>query len=203
MTVLSNDYTRLKNPNAEQGDVVEAYKTKFATGDIDGAKAEVTTTYPFIAMSASDLNNLCDTITYMQNIWATDKTTFGNKVLALGTAPSPYSTTTTYNIGSLATYNSNPYLCIVDGTTGTWDATKWVLLTPNNLGINIKGLYNSVETYSNGDVTYTINNGVTTWQIYNGSTWSDITEVHPSIRYLSDSTEAYSGEIYIAPYTES
>lgn len=199
MTILSNDYDRLRNPDSQQNDVVENYKETFASGDIDSAKNEINTNYPFLAMSAKHLNDLCDTIVAMENIWAIDKTTFTNKILALGNLADAYDTSHTYYIGDLVYYNSKPFLCIVDGATGGFDITKWLLLTPNELGVTIKGLYDSSNTYVTDDITYIVNSDSVTWRIYNGNTWVDIVTIYPPLRFLEDESDAYSGEIYITP----
>lgn len=40
-------------------------------------------------------------------------------------SPTSYSTSKTYNIGDRVFYDSKVYECLVNGTTGTWDAAKW------------------------------------------------------------------------------
>lgn len=203
MTVLSAGYTKLKDVSVGENTIAEQYKEYFRNRNIDGAQNLVETNCPFLAMTASDLNDLCDTINYMQAFWENDKTAFANKYFALGdNAITAYNSSSIYNIGNFAIYDSNRYLCIVDGTTGAFDASKWLLITPNNLGINLKGLYDSGATYNANDVTYTISNNIVTWQIYNGSSWSDIATTYPSIRYLTDVSDAYDGEVYITPHNE-
>lgn len=202
MTVLSAGYTKLKDVSVEENTIAEQYKEYFRNRNIDGAQDLVETNCPFLAMKASDLNDLCDTINYMQAFWAQDKELFGGKYFSLGTDAETYDPSTIYNIGDFAIYNSNTYLCIVDNTTGAFDITKWLLITPNNLGLNIKGLYDDVATYYNKDVTYFMDDGVAIWQVYDGSSWTEIATTQQSIRYLSNPSTAYNDEICIVPYNE-
>jgi hypothetical protein len=43
-----------------------------------------------------------------------------------------YLAATTYNIGTLATYSGSVYTCNTDGTTGTFDPSKWDLVGATN-----------------------------------------------------------------------
>lgn len=202
MTVLSSDYTRLESVSTDEDIIAKQYKDYFHNNEIDEAHDLVVDGYPHIAMKASDLNDLCDTINYMQAFWAQDKELFGGKYFSLGTDAETYDSSSTYNIGDFAIYNSNTYLCIVDNTTGAFDVIKWLLITPNNLGLNIKGLYDDGATYYNKDVTYFMDDGVAIWQVYDGSSWTEIATTQQSIRYLSNPSTAYNDEICIVPYNE-
>lgn len=202
MTVLSSDYTRLENASTDEDIIAKQYKNYFYSNKIDEAHDLVVEGYPHLAMKASDLDDLCDTINYMQAFWAQDKELFGSKYFSLGTDAETYDPSTIYNIGDFAIYNSDTYLCIVDNTTGAFDITKWLLITPNNLGLNIKGLYDDGATYYNKDVTYFMDDGVAIWQVYDGSSWTEIATTQQSIRYLSNPSMAYNDEICIVPYSE-
>lgn len=202
MSVLTPDYERMQSLNAQQGSLRNQYKQLFKNGNIDGAQALINSDNAYIVMNASKLNDLVDTINYMQQFWAEDKEQFTDWYLGMAQLPSTYDSSNIYHTGALVVYNDLPYLCISDNTTGTWDSSKWILLKSNEAGINIVGEYNSTASYNTGDLVWSNNNGIIEWKYYDGTNFIVVATTYPNIRYLSDTTQAMSNEVYITDYSE-
>lgn len=202
MSVLTPDYERMQSLNAQQGSLRNQYKQLFKNGNIDGAQALVNNDSAQLAMNASKLNDLVDTINYMQQFWAEDKEQFIDWYLGMAQLPSTYDSSNIYHTGALVVYNDLPYLCILDNTTGTWDSSKWILLKPNETGINIVDEYDSTASYNTGDLVWSNNNGIIEWKYYDGTNFIVVAHTYPNIRYLSDATQAMNNEVYITDYSE-
>lgn len=328
MSILSPDYDRLTNSDIGGATLTQQYKTTFASGDIDGAHTLVEDTNPNVAMSATRLNDLCDTITYMQNIWKKDKAVFFNYLRAttgfnmlknpilvtegsiVDTLPTfglcingsketthdrwqfaevdfniilssgkytfgfiemsgeisdiqlqlelngqivasitpqqetivdidstplywrlnvgfktntqydnviifptlkpelstrcEHSGSLVYAKGDLVWYDGAPYICIENGITGEFDPSKWILLQPNDLGVNLMGEYDSQQTYQVNDVVWqydTINDTII-WKVCTSSpqTFERIATKYPNIRYLGSNDTPYTNEIYMTDW---
>lgn len=202
MSVLTPDYERMQSLNAQQGNLRNQYKQLFENGDIDGAQTLVNNDNAQLAMNASKLNDLVDTINYMQQFWADDKEQFANWYLGMAQLPSAYDSNNTYHTGALVVYNGLPYFCISDNTTGTWDSSKWILLKPNETGVNFVGEYDSTASYNTDDLVWSNNNNIIEWKYYDGTDFIVVATTYPNIRYLSDTTQAIDGEVYITDYSE-
>ena len=202
MSVLTPDYERMQSLNAQQGNLRNQYRQLFNNQNIDSAQALINSDNAYIVMNASKLNDLVDTINYMQQFWAEDKEQFIDWYLGMAQSPSVYDSSNTYHTGALVTYNDLPYLCISDNTTGAWDSSKWILLKPNEAGINIVGEYDSTASYNTGDLAWSNNNGIIEWKYYDGTNFIVVATTYPNIRYLSDTTQATNNEVYITDYSE-
>lgn len=202
MSVLAPDYERMQSLNAQQGNLRNRYKELFNNQNIDGAQALINSNNAYIVMNASKLNDLVDTINYMQQFWADDKEQFANWYLGMAQLPSAYDSNHTYHTGALVVYNGLPYFCISDNTTGTWDSSKWILLKPNETGVNFVGEYDSTASYNTGDLAWSNNNGIIEWKYYDGTNFIVVATTYPNIRYLSDATQAMDNEVYITDYSE-
>lgn len=204
MSILSPDYDRLTNSDIGDATLTQQYKTTFASGDIDGAHTLVENANPNVAMSATRLNDLCDTITYMQNIWAEDKETFFSYFQNMAQVGGTYDAEVTYNKGDIVHYNDAPHLCIENGTTGVFDPSKWILLKPNDLGVNLRGEYDSQQTYQVNDVVwqYDTTNDAIIWKVCTSSpqTFETIVTKYPNIRYLGSNDTPYTNEIYMTDW---
>lgn len=200
MSVLTPDYERMQSLNAQQGSLRNQYKQLFKNGNIDGAQALVNNDSAQLAMNASKLNDLVDTINYMQQIWEDDKEQFTDWYLGMAQLPSTYDSSNTYHTGALVVYNDLPYFCISDNTTGTWNSSKWILLKPNEIGLNFVGEYDSTASYDTGDLVWSNNNGIIEWKYYDGTDFIVVATTYPNIRYLSDTTQAIDGEVYITDW---
>ena len=199
MSVLSSDYKRLENLQVGNEGLVDEYKARFENGDISGAQGLIDNTNNQLVIKASSLIDLVDTINYMQAFWANNKEEFAEWFFNMSLTASTYNSSNTYDIGEIVLYNSFPYICISMDTTGTWDATKWLLISNDGIGLNFKGEYDSDVSYATNDLTILVDNGSYIWQYYNGSSWVELGRTNPNIRYLEDSADAYTGEIYITP----
>lgn len=202
MSVLTSDYERLQSPDSNDEELVEQYRTLFNNQNIAGAQALINQDNTYLVMNASKLNDLVDTINYMQQFWADDKEQFADWYLGMAESPSTYDSGNTYHTGALVLYNDLPYMCIADDTTGTWDSSKWILLKANESGVNFVGEYDSTQTYNEGDIVWEINDGAIKWSCYNGTTMIQVAQTYPNIRYLSDTTQAINNEVYITDYSE-
>lgn len=202
MSVLTPDYERMQSLNAQQGNLRNRYKELFNNQNIDGAQALINSDNAYIVMNASKLNDLVDTINYMQQFWAEDKEQFADWYLGMAQSPIAYDSGNTYHTGALVVYNDLPYLCISDNTTGTWDSSKWILLKPNESGVNIVDEYDSTASYNTGDLVWSNNNGIIEWKYYDGTNFIVVATTYPNIRYLSDTTQATNNEVYITDYSE-
>lgn len=336
MSVLTPDYERMQSLNAQQGNLRNQYKQLFKDGNIDGAQTLVNNDNAQLAMNASKLNDLVDTINYMQQFWADDKEQFTNWYLGMTKGvnnllvhdggvyyrygvkigddyskvhiygqpnsvdiqlqrqigsvdagvntlksgntyrvtgcpssgdnatyilsvqvnfldglheyyhdtgsgveftlsrdaksftmsivvniqttdpidvtfiPRIYSTseiydpTQIYHTGTIVLYSNDalPYFCISDNTTGTWDSSKWILLKPNETGLNFIGEYDSTTSYNTGDLVWSNNNNIIEWKYYDGADFIVVATTYPNIKYLSDTTQAIDGEVYITDYRE-
>lgn len=202
MTRLSQNYERMQSTPSANKDLVDEYRDDFAQGAIGTAQALITSATDQLVMNASKLNSLVETINYMQAFWAADKEQFESWFMGLFSA-SAYDTTKTYHSGTIVSYSGGYYICIVDGTTGAWNASKWMKLGYTGVGLTFRGEYDANETYTNGDLTIKVVNNIPTWQYYNGSSWVTIGYIYGNLRYLEDSTDAYDGEIYITPGANS
>lgn len=202
MSVLTSDYERLQSPNASDEKLVEQYRSLFNNQNIAGAQALINQDNSYLIMNASKLNDLVDTINYMQQFWADDKEQFADWYLGMAESPSTYDSSNTYHTGALVLYNDLPYMCMSDNTTGTWDSSKWILLKPNESGINIVGEYDSTASYNTGDLVWNNSNGIIEWKYYDGTNFIVVAHTYPNIRYLSDITQAINNEVYITDYSE-
>ena len=128
MSVLSQDYERLQNASITNKNVVDNYKQAFDNQNITLAHQSVSEC-PYLVMSADNLNNLVDTINYMQQFWADDKDEFAGWWCGMGDTPTTYDPAQTDNVGQVAYYRNNPYFCIEHNTTGAFDYNKWLLMT--------------------------------------------------------------------------
>ena len=202
MTRLSQDYERMQSTPSTEKDLVDEYREDFAQGLIGTAQGLIDSSTDQLVMVASKLNSLVDTINYMQAFWAADKAKFESWFLGMF-GSSAYDSTKTYHSGTIVSYSGNYYICIVDDTTGAWNASKWLKLGYAGVGLTFKGEYDANETYSNGDLTIKVVDSIPTWQYYNGSAWTTIGYIYGNLRYLEDPTDAYDGEIYITPGANS
>lgn len=84
----------------------------------------------------SDFYNVSD---FNDNVDILDAIIHG---LQTGMCPS-YDSSATYNKGSIVMYNNTMYVCKVDGTTGTWDASKWT-------AVNLESLLKSTDQFIGG-----------------------------------------------------
>lgn len=201
MSVLTPDYERMQSLNAKQGNLRNQYKQLFENGDIDGAQTLVNNDNAQLVMNASKLNDLVDTINYMQQFWADDKEQFIDWYLGMAQLPSAYDSGNTYHTGALVVYNDLPYFCISDNTTGTWDSSKWILLKPNETGINF---VEKTPSPNINDMFWENENNIISWFYYDGGwgAYLRVAQTYPNIRYLSDATQAIDGEVYITDYSE-
>lgn len=86
MAILTPDYERMQNGQPQDYNTTKQYRKEFADQDIASAQALITSDNSYLVMDADKLNDLCDTIDYMQQVWANDKEEFANKYLRM-TAP--------------------------------------------------------------------------------------------------------------------
>lgn len=67
------------------------------------------------------------TLTAIDTIYASESSMSGGTVSVVLYDPPNYSSSTIYNKGDLTKHNSVVYQCLVDGTTGTWNNSKWII----------------------------------------------------------------------------
>lgn len=202
MSVLTSDYERLQSPDSNDEELVKQYRTLFNNQNIAGAQALINQDNAYLVMNASKLNDLVDTINYMQQFWADDKEQFVDWYMGMTESLEVYDSTATYHTGSLVLYDNLPYFCIVDDTTGAWDSSKWILLKPNETGVNFVGEYDGTVSYDTGDLVRSNNNSIIEWKYYDGTNFIVVAITYPNIRYLSDTTQAINNEVYITDYSE-
>lgn len=206
MSVLTADYERLQNLSTADNALANQYRNLFANQNIGGAQALINQDNAYLLIQAKNLNDLVDTINYMQQIWANDKTTFALWVTGmLGVGEShgggstqwyipDYNSGSIYHTGGLAKFDNLPYFCIEDNTTGEWDDSKWILLKPNEMGITIGYDQDLKPSISLSDSEPYIFDNIS-W-IYNSDVMA---ETRANIRYCNPE-QSISGEIYITPY---
>ena len=208
MSVLTADYERLQNLSTTDNALANQYRNLFANQNISGAQALINQDNAYLLMQAKDLNDLVDTINYMQQIWDDDKTTFISWIIGmLGMAEAQgsnvrqyipnYDSNLTYHTGGLAKFDGLPYFCIEDDTTGAWDDSRWILLKPNEMGIIIGNQQGS-------NLIPQPNISVEVPHIFDSIDWIYNSEImaktRANIRYC-DPEQSINGEIYMTPYT--
>lgn len=201
MSVLTSDYERLQSPDSNDEELVKQYRTLFNNQNIAGAQALINQDNAYLVMNASKLNDLVDTINYMQQFWADDKEQFVDWYMGMTESLEVYDSTATYHTGSLVLYDNLPYFCIVDDTTGAWDSSKWILLKPNETGVN----FSERTVHPNiNDMVWRNENNIIIWSYYDGGldAYLRVAQTYPNIRYLSDTTQAINNEVYITDYSE-
>ena len=200
MAILTSDYKHVQNGQPQDYNTTKEYREDFKNQDIDSAQALITSNNDYLVMDASKLNDLCDTINYMQQIWDDDKAEFQNWYLGM-THYEQYDPTYTYKVGSIVQYNNDNYFCIVDNTTGTWDGTKWARIGNDDVGLDFIGdvLEGTVPPPQRSKLY------IETPFFWTSSLpWKCGTEVvgytHPNIRYLTESMTPYTSEIYMCDW---
>lgn len=198
MAVLTPDYERIQNGQPQDFATTQEYREDFKNQDIASAQALITSDNNYLVMDADKLNDLCDTINYMQQIWIDDKEEFVEKYFRLTNMPELYDSSRVYAYGDLVTYNNNPYICISEQATGSWQDYRWFRIGRDDIGLDF------VETYTTGVNELLV--GVLIWQgkldyIYyyvpHGGT---IGYAYPNIRYRASNDIPYTGEIYITDW---
>lgn len=208
MAILTPDYERMQNGQPQDYNTTKQYRKEFAEQDIASAQALITNDNNYLVMDADKLNDLCDTINYMQQIWADNKDEFADKYFRLAEEPTTYDTSKTYNVGDLAIYSDNPYICITDTTTGTWDSSKWFRIGNDDVGLVFVGQYDPISVYSDGVL---VANGETgdvpsqlkvpvTWEYKMNDNFTQCGATYPNIRYLTSSQTPYTSEIYMTDW---
>lgn len=66
---------------------------------------------------------------HLQNEIDTTNTNANRLLTALGLKDNTYDSTSTYAVGDLVVYNNTVYECNTNGTTGTWNSSKWDLVS--------------------------------------------------------------------------
>lgn len=208
MAVLTPDYERMQNSQPQDFSTIKEYRDYFRNQDIDSAQSLITSSNDYLVMDADKLNDLCDTIDYMQQIWDNDKTEFADKYLRLTKEPEAYDSSQTYNVGDLVSYNGNPFFCISDDTTGAWDVSKWIKIGGDDVGLVFAGQYDPPVVYPDGVL---VADGETrsipaqfklpvTWEYKMNDSFMQCGATYPNIRYLTSSQTPYANEIYMTEW---
>ena len=208
MAILTPDYERLQNTQVPEFDMVEEYRDDFSNQDIDSAQALITSDKKYLVMDADALNDLCDTLMYMQSIWESDKFDFRLAYMRMcatiecfGTGCSAtipeYNIGSTYNVGDIVAYNGNYYFCIVDNVTGTWDDSKWIRIDKDDVGLDFIGGSTMSTSHTTDELWVDTSSSLPTW--YQGED-NIIGYTYPNMRYLTSNDTPYSGEIYMTDW---
>ena len=208
MAILTPDYERMQNSQPQDFSTIKEYRDYFRNQDIDSAQSLITSSNDYLVMDADKLNDLCDTIDYMQQIWDDDKAEFANKYLRLTREPEVYDSSKTYNIGDLVNYNDVPHFCISYNTTGVWDDTKWLRIGDDDVGLDFVGLYDPLADYSNGVLVADGETGgvpsrlklPVTWRYKMNDSFTQCGATYPNIRYLTSNDTPYTNEIYMTEW---
>ena len=202
MAILTSDYEHMQNGQPQDFQTTKEYRDDFKNQDITSAQALITDNNSYLVMSADKLNDLCDTITYMQEIWDDDKSEFVNKYFRLTRYDdSQYTPMHTYNTGDLVIYSDESYICISDNVTGEWDDSKWIRIGNDDVGLKFIGVREAGHIYPNDELWvmqqdslghYT---NVCLW--HSGNRQIGITR--PNIRYIMMGAPS-ANEIYMCDY---
>lgn len=218
MAVLTPAYEHLQNGQVTDFETTKEYRAYFEDQDIASAQALVTSDNNYLVMDADKLNDLCDTINYMQQIWADDKEEFFRKYrgmipeVCITLLPEgedcriqipDYSEQISHNTGSIVRYINQYYFCIADNVQGNWDDSKWIKIGSDDVGLEFNGLYGEESgLYVTlgvipPDPTFT----QLIWHAKQaGSTQEIVGYTYPNIRYRTDETGLYDNEIYMCAY---
>lgn len=205
MSVLSQDYDRLQSVTAPDNPIVQNYKQLFGDGDIYGAQQIAMDNCPQVVMDADRLNDLVDTINYMQQFWMDDKITFENLLLGMMSDLSSYDVSEIYDVGQVVVYNDEPYFCIDRNVTGAFDNTKWLLLKPNEMGFYISDSFGSAQYVSYAEM-YSLDGRYlySNWYDNSGGDYVVRAFTYPNIRYIDEEggglESPYAGEIYMTDW---
>lgn len=204
MSILTPDYERLQSSATTDNELVHRYRRLFGEQNISGAQALITPEHAHLVMSADKLNDLVDTINYMQQFWMDDKDQFVEWYMNMTKSLDLYSTSKTYNVGNLVTYNSLPYFCLEHDVTGVWDSSKWILLKPVDTGLTIYGEDTGSLLLDNSLLWEVESNNLINWK-YMDNSGSQVTQVattHPNIRYIDSGVPGviYDDEIYMTEW---
>lgn len=203
MAVLTSSYEHIQNGQSVDFETTKEYRDDFKNQDIASAQSLITTSNDYLIMDADKLNDLCDTITYMQEIWENDKNTFRGWYFGM-THCEQYDSTHVYKVGSIVAHNDINYFCIADNTTGTWDDSKWIRIGSDDIGLDfIGGVTEGTTPLPEQDKLYIKIPPSSTFDL-NPLPWMcDATVVgytYPNIRYLTENMTPYTGEIYMCDY---
>lgn len=206
MAVLTSSYKHIQNGQSVDFETTKEYRDDFKNQDIASAQALITTGNDYLVMDADKLNDLCDTIDYMQQIWEDDKRRFILRLFSLTEPPEEYNgMSRVYTTGELVLYNGVPYICIdSDGTSGTWDDSKWIRIGSDDIGLDfIGGVTEGTTPLPEQNKLYIKIPPSPIFDL-NPLPWMcDATVVgytYPNIRYLTEDMTPYTGEIYMCDY---
>lgn len=204
MAILTPDYERMQNGQPQDYNTTKQYRKEFADQDIASAQALITNDNNYLVMDAGKLDDLCDTINYMQEIWERHKRLFASRYLSLTSIEQYDSEHGVYTSGDLVLYDGTPYICIDnEGTAGAWDGSKWSVMERDDVGLTFIGWSNYGALH--GDDTLWINYESLTatqpplrWKV--GDDLIDYGYTYPNIRYLKSNQTPYTGEIYMTDW---
>ena len=209
MAILTPDYERMQNGQPQDYDTTKQYRKEFADQDIASAQALITTDNDYLVMDADKLNDLCDTIDYMQQIWEDDKEGFASayermcgQVFCDSTIVPPacwmvlfsYDPSKVYNTGDIVEDGDGVYyFCIADNTTGAWDDSKWLRIGNDDVGLEFR--YGNIGDLTIGIIIFL--DGRFSNLRWLASPFGGIGSTYPNIRYFTSDDAPYTGEIYM------
>lgn len=205
MAILTPDYERMQNGQSVDFETTKEYRNDFKNQDIGSAQALITSDNNYLVMDADKLNDLCDTINYMQQIWMDDKEEFAEKYFRLTNTPDLYDSSKVYAYGDLVTYNGSPYICISEQVTGSWQDYRWLRIGNDEVGLRFVGEQPSEYVPENGELWVICDGGylVPTWEACRNDITIDVGETYPNIRYLTPEEVpyvTYDDEIYMTDW---
>ena len=114
--LIANDYLKLiQDANLQQ--IISSNDRIRKDAEL-AAQAEV----------VSYLRQKYDTTAELKDLNKWDKTQPYSALDRVYLDASTYSTSSTYNLGELVVYSGSVYECLNNGTTGTWNASNWLLI---------------------------------------------------------------------------
>lgn len=186
---IQEGYPKLHNVAKEDNALAIQYKSKFneVNADIAGAQALIDddpTSEDYngdLVLNADKLNAICESLDDLQPPFINAKETLAEWMMNFSKEVTEYDSTETYNYGEVVTYQDNTYICINKNVTGAFDTTKWLMITPSDLGFDLT------------DAEVVDNNGLV--EIYLND--EKIAQVTPNLLYLDDEDDAQNGMVYL------